>query len=149
MSQLENPYAPPEADDEPAPSSAQEVVVASQGQRFANFVVDSIASRIVAALPMIIPEMPPAVGGILGVTFFFGYYLVGETAFRATLGKLITKTRVVAANGGSPRFTQILGRTFARFVPFEPFSYLSRSPVGWHDRWSGTRVVTLSSLREN
>jgi hypothetical protein len=38
------------------------------------------------------------------------------------------------------RFSQILGRTFSRFVPFEPFSFLG-SGHGWHDRWSDTRVV--------
>ena len=44
---------------------------------------------------------------------------------------------------GRPTYGQILGRTFSRFVPFEAFSFLP-SPVGWHDRWSGTRVVRVN-----
>ena len=37
----------------------------------------------------------------------------------------------------------VLSLTLVRMVPFEPFSFLgSPHPVGWHDRWSGTRVVS-------
>ncbi|CAN0592803.1 unnamed protein product, partial [Laminaria digitata] len=38
---------------------------------------------------------------------------------------------------------RLLGRTAARFVPFEAFSFLGGDATGWHDRWSNTRVVRL------
>jgi hypothetical protein len=34
-----------------------------------------------------------------------------------------------------------LGRSAARSIPFEPFSFLGGQPTGWHDRLSETRVV--------
>lgn len=69
------------------------------------------------------------------------HYVLFEAIFGRTPGKLITgtRTRVVTAK---PGFGQIIGRRFARLVPFEPFSFLVSSG-GWHDRWSGTRVVRV------
>jgi uncharacterized RDD family membrane protein YckC len=74
------------------------------------------------------------------------YYVVCESAFQATLGKLVTGTRVVTFNGDKPTFGQVVGRSFARFVPFEAFSFLNRRPIGWHDSWTGTRVVERDSV---
>jgi uncharacterized RDD family membrane protein YckC len=147
MSQLENPYAPPEADDEQAPESGNDIVPASQGARFVNFLVDSVASRILqGGFIAAAQDSALAVVGSMGV--MLGYYVFFELAFQATLGKLLTGTRVVTVNGGKPGLWQILGRTLSRFVPFEPFSFFSSTPVGWHDRWSGTRVVRREALRE-
>ena len=53
-----------------------------------------------------------------------GYYVILEASFGWTIGKLVTGTRVVRFDGDKPHFPQILGRTFARFIPFEPFSVL-------------------------
>jgi uncharacterized RDD family membrane protein YckC len=73
---------------------------------------------------------------------WISYYVVFEALLGRTPGKLITGTRVVNLAGGRPRFTQILGRSFARAVPFEAFSFFG-SRAGWHDRWSRTRVVLV------
>lgn len=71
------------------------------------------------------------------------YYLFFEGIWGRTLGKWITKTKVVRTDGEKPKFIQILGRSFARWIPFEAFSFLvSNNPVGWHDRLSGTLVVS-------
>ena len=72
---------------------------------------------------------------------YLAYYIVCESFFGVTIGKLITGTRVVDNEGGRPRFKQIVGRSLARFVPFEQFSFFSTPAIGWHDTWSGTRVV--------
>jgi hypothetical protein len=43
-----------------------------------------------------------------------------------------------------PTLPHLLGRTFSRIIPFEPFSFLDKNhPVGWHDSLSGTRVVSV------
>ena len=149
MSQLNNPYAPPEADDEPAISSLDDgIVLASQGARFVNFLIDNVVRVVFSVMVTVLsPGISPIVRGVLSIVVTLGYYLVLEVAFQATVGKLVTRTRVVTANGGKPSFAQILGRTFSRFVPFEPLSLLGRQPVGWHDSWSGTRVVKLESIR--
>jgi uncharacterized RDD family membrane protein YckC len=78
---------------------------------------------------------------LLGVVTI--YYLIQEQLWGKTLGKRITHTRVISANGEKPSFGQILGRTLARFIPFDPFCYLFMGsyPVGIHDKVSNTCVV--------
>jgi uncharacterized RDD family membrane protein YckC len=87
---------------------------------------------------------PKHAGGLISYPVMIGYYLFFEGTFGATPGKMITKTRVVRFDGDKPRFGQIVGRTLSRFVPFEPFSFFSNNSQGWHDRWSGTRVVKVA-----
>ena len=81
---------------------------------------------------------------------YFGYYLICESIWQQTLGKVITKTKVVDRNGNKPDFLRILGRSFARYIPFEPFSYLFNGyPVGWHDSLSKTLVVPVHLTPED
>ena len=82
------------------------------------------------------------VGTILGIAILALYFIVMEGIFGVTIGKLLTGTRVVNAKGGKPSFGQIVGRSFARMIPFEPFSFLfGDNTTGWHDSLSGTRVI--------
>ena len=82
---------------------------------------------------------------MFGTGLMLVYYLPSEALFGRTVGKLVTRTRVVSQSGGPPDFLQVLRRTLIRFVPFEPFSFLSKRSVGLHDRWSETRVVLTRS----
>jgi uncharacterized RDD family membrane protein YckC len=142
MGELTNPYAAPQADDH-APldhTDGYALPDAPKGTRFANLFIDYILNVIlIAVLTMMVPS--EAWSGLLGYPVMIGYYLFFEGMFGATPGKMITKTRVVRTDGGKPSFGQIFGRTLARYVPFEPFSFFGGTPTGWHDRWSGTRVV--------
>jgi uncharacterized RDD family membrane protein YckC len=73
---------------------------------------------------------------------YFGYYIFFEYKFGKTIGKMATNTKVVRKDGTKPTLTNIIGRNFARLIPFEPLSLLfSHLPVGWHDSLSGTIVV--------
>jgi len=148
-----NPYEPPKTDVslDPGERRAEELPTAGLGARFLNFLIDGIIARFVlvailgAALQSVGPgeragllTLPVLLAGMLG------YYVVLEAAFGWTLGKLITGTRVVRFDGSKPRVPQIIGRTFARYIPFEPFSLLFGSErQGWHDSLSGTRVVRV------
>ena len=70
------------------------------------------------------------------------YYIACEHFFSRTLGKLLTGSKVISDSGGKPTFAQIVGRSFARLIPFEPASVLfSSTGRGWHDSLPGTRVV--------
>ncbi len=85
-------------------------------------------------------------GGIHGrlnlLLMYFAYYLVLESLFGRTLGKVLTGTKVIMVDGSKPGFKNILKRSLSRFIPFEVFSLLgSGNPVGWHDSLSGTIVV--------
>jgi uncharacterized RDD family membrane protein YckC len=53
----------------------------------------------------------------------------------------MTPEPIVDASGNKPSFGKIVGRNFARLIPFEACSFLGSSARGWHDSLSGTYVV--------
>ncbi len=82
----------------------------------------------------------PVISTIIAVPTFWCYYILSEFLWQRTIGKLLTKTKVVTISGDKPTFLQILGRTLSRSIPFEYLSYFV-SMSGIHDRLSGTRVI--------
>lgn len=149
----DNPYAPPSAGLARPPAPPSEDELASTGQRLVNLLIDFLAigvfGFVMGGLSVAWdPDPEPrsflenqAFGILLNLVYYTGF----EGLLGRTPGKLLTGTRVVASSGGQPSATQILGRSLARMVPFEPFSFLGGRghPVGWHDAWSKTRVVRV------
>ncbi len=80
------------------------------------------------------------------VILFPGYYLFFEYFMQSTPGKLILGRVVINEYGEKPTFSQILGRSYARIVPFEAFSCFSG--LGWHDAWTETMVIRKKDLKE-
>lgn len=132
------------------------VTYATTGQRFANFIVDSIVIRIAAiiinvGIMILIQQFAPdinetnSVGYVLFLlltsfaTYILFYTLLERLANGKTLGKLITKTRVVREDSQPLTWKDTLIRSLCRLVPFETFSGLSGYP--WHDKWTKTLVV--------
>jgi uncharacterized RDD family membrane protein YckC len=74
------------------------------------------------------------------------FYCFWEFFFQKTPGKWITRCRVVDEYGNKPGFKQILGRSYARAIPFEAFSCLADR--GWHDTMSNTYLVSETHLAE-
>ncbi|MFD0962453.1 RDD family protein [Pseudofulvibacter geojedonensis] len=70
---------------------------------------------------------------------FIFYYSFFELKYQKTLGKFITKTKVVKMNGGKPDNSDIFSRTFFRLIPFDHFSFLIFKN-GIHDFLSKTKV---------
>jgi uncharacterized RDD family membrane protein YckC len=147
-----NPYAPPQCEAGAVAATAGVLLDAPVAKRFLNLLLDQVGCFLVLAaieLACVLVGYRTD-GGILdqlkGPGAMVVYYLFFEGLFGRTPGKLLTGTRVVRRDGGTPRFAQIVGRTFARFVPFEPVSFLIRAPNGWHDVWSGTRVVQVRQV---
>ncbi len=157
-----NPYSSPapmqiEIKSE-GPASYQ---LASSGQRLANLVIDKIATFVLSNLMGFVLGFLVALyfaangremneeqlnglelaATLLGIVIIIFYFAIAESLGHRTIGKLITGTKVVREDGGPPTFGQVLGRTAARFIPFEAFSFLGKEPVGWHDSLSGTRVI--------
>jgi uncharacterized RDD family membrane protein YckC len=135
---------------------------ASQGKRFANYIVDLICFYAFvfmggAALGIIIYYFNPdstflqdddsnplngLINRILGLLLYGLFMSVVEGLFKGrTLGKLITSTVAVKQDGSPITWTGAFRRGFSRAVPFEPFSALGGNP--WHDRWTDTKVVVL------
>lgn len=133
--------------------------LATQGQRFVHLMSDQIIIQICSFVAGLVfggmyiasnggTALSPAeataldlVGFALGLVVVIGYFIGMDALFKRTVGKMITGTRVVMVNGGVPSFGQIIGRSFARIIPFEAFSFLGKIPCGWHDTLSGTRVI--------
>ena len=76
------------------------------------------------------------------IVIYITYYTFFEYQFGYTLGKLVTGTRVVQANGEKLTLKQTLLRTLIRYIPVEPFTYLMNTS-GWHDKWVGTKVLKV------
>lgn len=146
-----NPFAPPKAavSDPVAPPTQTEI--ASRTRRFLNLLLDTVAYFVLvvvigAVIGLVFPQFLASERSTLeSYLFAFSihalYYVPTEAAFGRTLGKLVTRTRVVAVSGEPATFWQIVGRTCARLIPFETFTFLARSGIGLHDSISRTRVV--------
>lgn len=150
---LENPYAAPlsipiAAEEAPSIPVTDRRIQAGLGQRLLNFIIDRIASMVLIF----------CVGGVMGIvggaeasedttgvfialSLIILYYVVLEACFGRTIGKWITGTKVVDESGNTPSLGKILGRTFCRVIPFEPFSFLGSEQRGWHDSIPKTWVV--------
>lgn len=156
-----NPYAPPVAEVvnlETVGVLPDAYETASRLKRFINWVIDRLAIVGVIMAVSFFFALLEGMGFISGFTdylddvgaledifftavFTVFYYTATETLFSRSLGKLITGTKVITMAGGKPSFLSVLGRSFARLVPFEPFSMFGDS--AWHDGWSGTQVIDL------
>lgn len=161
----DNPYASPSSAS-PNPFELTEggqLPLASQGKRFLNFIIDNIITWFLSMFVGVVigivyavsrtnagmPIGPQEQASLQLISFFinlaviYAYFAITEGLFQRSPAKFLTGTLVVTADGGRPSVGQILGRSLARFIPFEPFSFFGGKgyPVGWHDSLSGTRVV--------
>lgn len=117
---------------------------ASLGKRFLNNLLDGIFVNVLYYIFYIVVSLtaPKTYYYFFSPLIFLSYFILCEAVWQKTLGKAITKTKVVMRDGSKPNFLHILGRTFCRYIPFDSFSFLvNRYPIGWHDKISGTLVV--------
>jgi uncharacterized RDD family membrane protein YckC len=160
MEPVENPYAAPA-------SVVADLTVQPEGNlqragkwvRFFNLIIDQIAMAFFGG---IVGGAIGFIGGILGGEAFVRwlesdpsvaanyalgilmsllYYVPFEYLTGRSPAKWITGCKVVNVDGDRPGFGQIVGRTFARMIPFEPFSFLGSTGRGWHDTLPKVYVV--------
>lgn len=135
-----------------------EWIVASAGRRLANYLIDTITFYgcilvVFFGIGLIegltgwssqlyddegVMKLP---GFVLAYAVYIMYYFILEWRFGKTLGKAITRTKVVDLNQKPVGAKGAILRTLCRFIPFDSFSFLSNNPVGWHDNIPKTRVV--------
>ena len=147
-----NPYAAPRSSVTNLEDGTR-VAIAGRGWRLANFLLDMLFFYLFMILLAAVLGVAGRIewleakhdflASMLAWGMFMLYYAVQEGICGRTAAKWITGTRVLSEDGSVPRFKQILGRSLARLVPFEAFSFFGREPVGWHDRWSNTRVFII------
>ena len=146
-----NPFPPPAQLEDPKLGRYE---LASSARRLTNYLIDwwclvvlaSLLAAIAASaldrdIDTLFDDSNLYLLNVVAVAASVLYYVSCESLAGRTLGKLITGTRLVTVSGGRPTFGQILLRTVIRLIPLEAISFLGKSPVGLHDRWSGTRVV--------
>lgn len=76
------------------------------------------------------------------------YFFLMESLTDRSLGKYVTKTKVVSHSGGKPTQQQIFIRSLCRIIPFDGLSFLGENGKGWHDSLSKTYVVNSGKLEE-
>ena len=126
--------------------------------RFMNFLIDSIIVLVIHILVELLYYYTQTrsnvfvdydyfknTGRLFWITQFL-YYLIMEGLSGRTIGKYLTNTVVIDAEGNKPDFKEVLIRTLCRFIPFEPISLLLHNRIGWHDMFSKTRVVDKEEL---
>jgi uncharacterized RDD family membrane protein YckC len=140
-----------------------ENVLASQGQRFLNVIIDLVFIYILVlstgttivliaeatnnfAVSSWVENMNFVEIIAYGLLILFFYYFLTEVYFSRTLAKLLTRTLVVKRDGSKPTVKMIFIRTLSRFIVFEGLSYLGSVSRGWHDSLSGTYVVKKKRL---
>lgn len=143
-----NPYRAPTASPAVEENGYE---IATSGWRFLNMIIDMAGYYLLVFLVgMLIyaTDQYRIVEGmndyLFGFALYLLYYVPQETLGGVTIGKLITRTRVVREDGSPITLRDSLVRTVVRLIPFEAFSFLSKSrPRGWHDSWSKTKVISL------
>ncbi len=123
--------------------------VVGSGIRFANFLIDFIIWLILAfivsfVIGFFVQPTDQGIISLFGYILIFGtfiaYYAIMEIKFQKTVGKFITKTKVVKMDGTKPENSDIITRTFCRLIPFDRLSFLFVRN-GIHDFLSKTKVV--------
>ncbi len=132
------------------------LIPAEKGKRFLNYLLDVVFFFFILAIFGIIAaltsdallgfisdlEANPILDRIITAILYAIYYIVMESALKGkSIGKYLTKTRVVAYDGSTPSLNTFAIRSLSRIVPFEGLSFLGSKPDGWHDRWSETMVI--------
>jgi uncharacterized RDD family membrane protein YckC len=121
-----------------------------KGTRFANYIIDLILAMVF--LFMVVFMTSFSLGGSSEAGLQLSAYIILPMYYVLTegllggrsIGKLVTGTVAIRTDGAPLTWTNILGRSFARLVPFEPISALLGEP--WHDKWTNTTVVKKSQL---
>ncbi len=124
--------------------------------RFSHYFLDAICYYlliIVASAAIVIATgdesfLDSSAASVFNLALIVLYYFFFESVMQTTPGKLATKSVVVDEYGRKPNTSQLLGRSFARLVPFEAFSCLGDPSRGWHDSWSDTYVMRKKDLNE-
>jgi len=143
-----------------------EKLLASNGTRFLNYILDVIFYVIIIFCISFVVAMIAAILGLsellfwmqnisdlqsnlIAIVIMFIYYTLTEGIFGRSFAKFITGTVVVDEYGEKPTFSDIFKRTLCRLIPFEAFSFLGSSGRGWHDSISDTYVVNKKELEQS
>jgi len=115
--------------------------------RFVNFLLDTSIFFILLILFMMVFKNTIASENMkwISVVLYFLYYFLFEYFKGQTIGKMITKSKVISSNDKyKSYFSRIVIRTLMRFIPVDIISYVFTFR-GLHDLISMTSVVKIES----
>ncbi len=104
-----------------------------KGIRVTNYITDLVLIYIIWI----------SINAFFALSFYvimFFYYFIMEISTGQTIGKMLTKTKVVKKDGSKPNFFNIFLRTFWRIIPLDAMSYIFGYERGMHDILSSTRI---------
>ena len=124
--------------------------ITDNGTRFVNHLIDNVAFVVLVILNAflldsflhIIPEEGSTWLGLYFFFLYFAYHFLFEYFYGRTIGKFITKTKVVDMNGEKPNTKTLFVRNICRLIPFDNVSFLF-AEKGWHDNISKTQVISI------
>ena len=139
---------------------------ASKEKRFLNYIVDLIIFYLVLLLVTFLfgfiyvlvtsdidtvdriatdmENINPWLDRLISAIIYAIFYMFYEGVLKGrTIGKYITKTKVVNEYGETPGLQSTILRSLCRLIPFEQFSFLGEQGRGWHDSMSDTYVVDI------
>jgi len=143
-----------------------EEMLASKGKRLLNYMIDlaffyalfmllGILLYFIAELTaneeliyfiIELENFNPLIDRLLTAVLLVVYYTILESLSQKSIGKLITRTKVVLENGEKPPFEVFVKRSLCRIIPFDQLSFLGKK--GWHDSISNTFVVDDKVFKE-
>ena len=113
-----------------------------KGTRLLNYMIDLPLITLIW-IPLVLILRAFEYDILIFYLITFTYYFIFELTTSQTVGKMITKTKVIHKNGGKPGIFKILLRSFWRLIPFDLYSYLFGSEIGMHDVLSSTKLVKI------
>ncbi len=120
--------------------------VAPRWKRFINHLIDSSIFYILVRVlfTRLVREglFSPVFAVLIGIGIYLVYMFFFEAFISRSLGKIITKTRVVTEEGETPEIGKIFIRTICRLIPFNSLITLF-SGKSIHERLSKTGCVNL------
>ena len=129
---------------------------ANTTKRFTNYIIDVVVFYVLMFCIGILIRVfnPDLISGLdeltlrLWMLLFYALAMFAmETLFKGkSIGKLITGTKAVNADGSDMSFQKTFIRNIVRAIPFNPFSALGRPCTPWHDSWSDTIVIEEKKL---
>lgn len=115
----------------------------SKTVRLTNFVIDTIVYLVFMYFLLLLFRNIIDKENVkwISMVCYLLYYFIFEYFMGQTIGKMITRSKVVSNTGKQNNyFIRILVRTLMRFIPLDILSYLFTTN-GFHDRISKTITV--------
>ena len=157
----EQEFVPAETTYQQTESPFDALEPATVGQRFANYIIDLIVFYVVmfgfGVITVILSWLTGhsidsgdetlTGNGFLDYFVAYGFYAIyytfSEGASRGrSIGKLITRTKVVREDGSEISWGDALKRSVCRAIPFEQFTAFGGYPL--HDRIPHTKVIKVT-----